>query len=238
MSVKLYNDDCLNILKTIRDKSVDLIVTDPPYELDNHGGTAGTELGKRRLVCDKENYVGFMGRGFDIDSIFSQLLRICKIPNMFIFCSNKQISKIMGYFENIGLPTTLLCWNKTNPTPLCNGKHLSDLEFIVYVREKGSTFNNDTPFDYKRKCFTSSVVPVKNRMHTAQKPIELLKRYILLCSNEDDTVLDCFMGSGSTGVACIHTNRNFIGIEIDKNYFNVAKERIVEEENKLKNKLF
>lgn len=232
MNIQLYNDDCLNVLKTIPDKSIDLVVTDPPYELDNHGGTGGTELGKRRLVCDKQNYVGFMGDGFDIASVFSELLRVCKLPNMFIFCSNKQVSKIMGYFENLNLPTTLLCWHKTNPTPLCNGKHLSDLEFIVYVRSKGSVFNNDTPFDYKRKCFTSGVVSTKDRLHTAQKPIELLKQYILLCSNEGDTVLDCFMGSGSTGVACIETDRNFIGIEIDETYFNLAKSRIEEEQNK------
>jgi DNA modification methylase len=140
----------------------------------------------------------------------------------------------MSWFEQHNLITTLLCWHKTNPTPLCNGKHLSDLEFIVYIRSKGSTFNNDTPFDYKRKCFTSGVVSVKNRMHTAQKPIELLRQYILLCSNEGDTVLDCFMGSGSTGVACCETNRNFIGVEIDKNYFDIAKQRIHDAQDQIK----
>ena len=65
-----------------------------------------------------------------------------------------------------------------------------------------------------------------NKLHEAQKPVELLKRFILLSSNENDTVLDCFMGSGSTGVACINTNRNFMGIELDKHYFEIAKERI------------
>jgi DNA modification methylase len=144
----------------------------------------------------------------------------------------------MSFFEQRDLPTTLLVWNKTNPIPFCNGKYLSDLEFIVYVHDKGATFNNDTPFEYKRKLYSSATVSKKNRLHTAQKPIELLTQYIKLSSHENNTILDCFMGSGSTGVVCIKNNRNFIGIEIDKNYFNVAKERITEEENKLKNKLF
>lgn len=233
MNIQLYNDDCLNVLRTIPDKSIDLVVTDPPYELDNHGGGT-TELATRKLVSDTENYIDFMSSGFNYDSLFNELIRILKIPNMFIFCSNKQVSKIMSYFENMKLSTTLLCWNKTNPSPLCNGKYLSDLEFIVYVRGKGSTFNNDTPFDYKRKCYTSGIVPTKDRLHTAQKPVELLKRYILLCSNPCETVLDCFMGSGSTGVACVETNRNFVGIEIDKNYFDISKQRIHDAQDQIK----
>lgn len=144
----------------------------------------------------------------------------------------------MSYFEKLKLTPTLLVWNKTNPSPLCNGKHLSDLEFIVYVRGKGATFNNGTPFEYKKKCYTSPVVGKKDRIHTAQKPIELLRRYIELSSNEGDTVLDCFMGSGSTGVACVKYKRNFIGIEIDKQYFEIAEKRIKDEEAIMKRKLF
>ena len=68
----------------------------------------------------------------------------------------------------------------------------------------------------------------KNKIHEAQKPIELLERIILLSSDKNDTILDCFMGSGSTGVACVNTNRNFIGIELDEKYFEIAKERINE----------
>ena len=71
-----------------------------------------------------------------------------------------------------------------------------------------------------------------NKLHEAQKPTVLLERLILLSSNENDTVLDCFMGSGSTGVACKNLNRNFIGIELDEKYFNIAKERIEKERQK------
>lgn len=67
---------------------------------------------------------------------------------------------------------------------------------------------------------------VKGKLHPTQKPVDLLKYLIQVSSNENDVVLDSFMGSGSTGVACINTNRNFIGIELDENYFNIAKDRI------------
>jgi DNA modification methylase len=237
MSITIYNDDCLKVLKTIPDRSVDLIITDPPYELENHGG-GKSQLAKRNLCRDTDNFVGFMSNGFNMDAVFNQFIRVCKIPNMYIFCSNSQISKIMSFFEQRDIPTTLLVWNKTNPIPFCNGKYLSDIEFIVYVHLKGVTFNNNTPFEYKHKVYSSSTVSKKDRLHTAQKPTELLSRYISISSKENETILDCFMGSGSTGVSCIQTNRNFIGIELDEKYFNLAKARLEKEESKIKTKLF
>lgn len=227
--IDIKRGDCLELMKNIPDKSVDMVLTDPPYENDNHGG-GKTELAQRKLV--KDLHIDFMSKGFDYDTCFKEMLRICKTPNFLIFCSNKQITKIMSWFETNTKNTsvTLLVWNKTNPSPLCNGKYLSDIEFIVYVRGKGATFNNDTPFEYKHKCYTSPIVSNKNRLHPSQKPIELLERYIRLHSKEEDTILDCFMGSGSTGVACMNTNRNFIGFELDENYFEIAKDRINEAE--------
>jgi DNA modification methylase len=218
-----FKGDCLDIMKNIPDNSVDMILTDPPYKNENHGG-GQTELAQRKLV--KDLHIDFISNGFNYEEIFTQMLRICKIPNFFIFCSNKQISTIMGYFESKKLSTTLLVWNKTNPAPLCNGKYLSDCEFIVYVRGKGATFNNNTPFDYKKKCFISSIVPNKTRFHPTEKPIDLLTQYILLHSNKNSVIIDPFMGSGSTCVACKNTNRRYIGIELDKKYFDIAVERI------------
>lgn len=98
MNITLYNDDCLNVLRSMADASIDLIITDPPYELENHGG-GKNEFSNRDLTSNTSEYVGFMSNGFDYDSVFREMLRICKIPNMFIFCSNKQVSRIMSYFE-------------------------------------------------------------------------------------------------------------------------------------------
>lgn len=227
-NIRIYNGDCLEVMDKLIELGVkvDAIITDPPYELDNHGGGT-TDLAQRKLVKDK--HIDFISSGFNYDVVFNKMLKLCKIPNLLIFCSNKQVSKIMSFFENIkGLSTTLLVWNKTNPSPLCNGKHVSDLEFVVYVRGKGATFNNDVPFSYKKKLYTSPTVNSKGRFHPTQKPVELLQQYIKLHTNKDDVILDCFLGSASTGIASIIEDRKFIGIELDENYFNISKDRLIE----------
>ena len=224
----LINGDCLEVMKGIEDDSIDLVCTDPPYELDNHGG-GNTELAQRDLV--KNLNIDFISKGFDINVVFGEFLRVCKIPNILIFCSNKQISKTMYYFEQRKLSVTLLVWNKTNPSPLCNGKHLSDVEFIVYVRGKGATFNNDVPFEYKKKVYTSSIVSNKKRLHPTQKSVNHIKQYIELHTIKNDIVFDTFMGSGSTCIACMNTNRKFIGIELNEKYYDISVNRI----NNIKN---
>ena len=221
--IKLLQGDCLELLKDIPDKSIDLILTDPPYECENHGG-GSAELAQRDLV--KNLHIDFMSNGFAYDSVFSEFLRICRTPNCLIFCSNSQISTIMSWFEAKSIPTTLLVWYKENPIPLCNGKYLSDCEFIVYVHGKGATFNDSCPFEFKHKLYSSPIVPANNRFHPAQKPIELLEQYILLHSNSSATILDPFMGSGSTAIACYNTDRNFIGMELNKDYYHIAEQRL------------
>ena len=221
--IDLRCGDCLELMKDIPDKSIDLVLIDPPYEQENHGG-GKTNFAQRKLV--KETHIDFISNGFDYEMCFETLLKKCKIPNLLIFCSNKQISRIMNYFENKQLATTLLVWKKNNPIPLGNGKYISDCEFIVYVRGKKAPFNNECNIKNKYKVKIYPTITGKNRLHPTEKPIELLDELIKLHSFENDTVLDCFMGSGSTGVACINANRNFIGFELDNNYFNIAKERI------------
>ena len=110
--------------------------------------------------------------------------------------------------------------------PLYNGKYLSDCEFIVYAHGKGAVFNNDCPYEYKRKVYSSPIVSNENRLHPGQKPVELLKRYILLHTMTGATVFDPYMGSGSTAIAAYNTERDFIGVELDKDYFSTAKQRL------------
>ena len=197
--IKLYQGDCLELMKNIPDKSVDMILCDPPYVYDNHSGGKHEEAGQRFLL---KNKIDFISNGFDIDSTLTEFIRICKIPNILIFCSDKQLSKLLCWFEKRGIRSTVLVWHKLNPVPLCGGKYLSDCEFVVYARNAGVTFNaKETPYDYKRKVYSSSILKNDERVHPSQKPIDLLVRYISLHSNESDTVLDPFMGSGSTGIA-------------------------------------
>lgn len=223
--VALFNGDCLEVMDTLINNGVkvDAIITDLPYELEKHGGTKSAMAKRAAKVRDE---IEFIAQGFDYNKVFEKMLKLCKIPNFIIFCSNNQISKIMSFFENKKLSVTLLVWKKTNPSPLCNGKHISDLEYVVYVRGKGASWNNNAPLAIKYKEKNYPFVSPKERKHPTEKPLELIEEYVLLHSLENQLVLDPFMGSGTTGRACKNLNRNFIGVELDKKYFEIAKERI------------
>ena len=219
----LYNADCLDVMRQLQDKSIDLICTDIPYELNKHGGTRSALTKRNAKVRDE---VEFMAHGIDYDNVFSEFLRLCKVPNIVTFCSNLQIGKIVNWFNNKGLKTDVLVWSKTNPAPLCNGKYISDLEYIIYIHTKGSPFNNGAEFNQKKKCKQYPIVTKNNKYHPTTKPLQLMTDLVNVHSFENNLVLDPFMGSGTTGIACKNLNRNFIGIELDKNYFEIARGRI------------
>ena len=222
--IDLYNGDCYGIIKQIPDKSIDLILTDPPYKYGT-GGIGRSEIGHRAAKLRHE--IDYMSSGYDY-SIFNEFLRVCKIPNMLIFCSNLQLHPILDFFHNYDkLSSTVLVWCKTNPPPLNIAVYKSNLEFCVYVRGKNVTFNfGNVPSEYLNKYYVSKVIQGKEKVHPAQKPIELITRYISVHSKPNDVVLDPFMGSGTTGIVCKKLHRDFIGIELDTDIYNVAKNRI------------
>ena len=214
--------DCLDILRRLPDKCVDLVLTDPPYELDTHGG------GNRKQWKNiHNNFIKDLSFGFDYEQIFNEFIRICKTPNILIFCSNKQISKIMTFFENKKLSTTLLCWHKKGYIPFANGKHISDIEFIIYVRGKNAHWNNDIEVYQKSKILEDNW-RIKNKIHPTEKSVEVIEHLIKLHSYEKDLILDCFSGSGTTAIACHNLKRRFICIERDKEYCEASIKRLEE----------
>lgn len=230
MDIQLYNGDCLELMKNIPDGSVDLVLTDPPYVIETKGGGI---CGKDGLVKQfKENHLDEMKNGFDTQ-VLDEICRVLKKINVYFFCSQKQIMPLLDYFvKEKKCNWNLLCWHKTNPVPACGNKYLTDTEYILFFREKGVKVYGE--FDTK---FTYYVTPSnqkdkKKYGHPTIKPIEILQNLIVNSSLENESVLDCFMGSGSTGVASVNTNRNFIGIELDKGYFDIAEKRIKEAQNK------
>lgn len=246
----LINGDCYEELKKIPDKSIDLIIIDPPYEFVCGGG--GGAFG-----ADKENYhkeylalyketghtketerlrviananrqrdnIKFVSKGFEM-KLLDELARIMKKTNIYIWCSKAQVGKIINYYENHKDNIDILTWHKTNPIPTCNNTYLSDTEYLIFAREKGVKVYGT--FETKRKWYATplNVKDKKKWLHPTIKPLNIIKNLVINSSLKGDTVLDCFMGSGTTGVACKETGRNFIGIEIDEKYFNIAKERI------------
>jgi site-specific DNA-methyltransferase (adenine-specific) len=219
--MKLLLGDCLDKLKELDDNSVDFILTDPPYELDNHGGGQNKEL--HRSLSDK--HIDFISDGFDVENVFAEFERVIKTVNMCIFCSNKQVSKIMSYWEARGYSTTCLIWHKPNPIPFGNGKYVSDIEFIIYVRGKGATYNN-LGMKEQSKVFNYPSPSSKKRIHPTEKPVELLERLIKIHTNPNDVILDAFGGSGSTGEAALGNQRDVIIIEKNEEYFDLIKNRL------------
>lgn len=220
---KIIHADSMDILRQLPDKCIDLILTDPPYELNLHGGVGMGAFCERKLI--KTKHIDFMAHGFDYDTYFNEFIRICKKVNLYIFCSNQQISKIMSWFETKGYLVNLLTWYKTNAVPLVNKKYHSNAEYIICVRESGATFNNLSVAE-STKVFSFPYPTDKDRFHPSQKPVPLFKILIKRKSNKDDLVLDCFSGSGTTAIACHNLKRNFICIEKDETYYKASVERL------------
>ena len=137
--IKLYNDDCINVLKNIKDKTIDLICTDIPYELHKHGGT-NSELAKRSARM--RDSIDFMAYGIDYDSVFSEFIRVCKIPNMIVFCSNLQVGKIISFFSEKGLKTDGTHQNIWNHYSRDNWSRRSYLYCTTRQRARQDQFSN------------------------------------------------------------------------------------------------
>lgn len=206
----LYNNDCMKILPTLDNKSVDLVVTDIPYGEVNrkHGSLRKLDKGKADIIT------------FDLDIFVSELARVTK-GSIYIFCGTEQVSNIRKILVQNKMSTRLCIWEKTNPSPMNGDKiWLSGIECCVFGRFPNATFNEhckNTVFRYP--CG-------RNKLHPTQKPLELIEKLVLASSNEGDTVFDPCMGSGTTGVACKKNNRKFIGIEMDREFYNIASHRI------------
>ena len=226
---KLYQGDCLEVMKNIEDGSVDLVVTDPPYEITTTGAGIYKQADKQYV---KE--LNGMKDGFS-EEVLDELCRVMKKINIYFFCSQKQIIPLLDYFvKKKKCNWNILSWHKTNPIPACGNKYLTDTEFILFFREKGVKVYGS--FDTKRTWYATPLnqSDKKKYGHPTVKPQAILENLVVNSSQEGEVVLDCFMGSGSTGVACLNTNRNFIGIELDERYFNIAQNRIEEAANKTK----
>lgn len=209
---RIYNEDCLEGMKRISDNTVDLVVTDPPYCI----GT--TSNGQKGSWTDNNLIRPFF------DAYFRELKRVCKDKSELYINTDWRtypfLYPIMQKYFNI---KNLIVWDYEW---IKAGSHYRfSHEFIIYaiqgdVKRKFSASERDV-WRIRPINFTS-----KEKLHNAQKPIELVQKMIMNSSNEGDVILDTFMGSGTTAIACIENNRNYIGFEIDENYYQTALRRI------------
>lgn len=230
---KVINEDCFNILKLIPDKSIDLILTDPPYNLrwkqqiELHGRKAFyhnyKEL-KEWDKIDKEFYI----------KIFKEFDRIVKdTGSVIIFCKTELVTWVLeaGIENNFDYKATIN-YVKSNPVPQCRKKnYCSSFETICWLarwHEKKCLFT----FNFKKQKEMHNFIELpicsgkERTIHPTQKPLKLIKHLLEIHSNPGDLVFDPFGGSGTTGVACLELGRKFILIEKDKEYAQIALDRI------------
>ena len=244
----LYHGECIEIMSVIENNSVDAVIVDPPYfdiVKDSFDHQWETEI----------EYLDWLSRTIIL------ALKTLKDGGAFVlFCSRQLVHKISAICESLGLVEQRMiiwcrkrCFNQTRGKALASG-----YEPILYFTKgkENITFNNiKIKSESKRKeysdgtlkdgvslsdCWTDiPALPHNSKEkvnHPTQKPIKLIERIISIVTNPNDVVLDYCCGSGSTGIACLNTGRNFIGIELDDKYFDIAKKRI--DNHKVQHSLF
>jgi len=230
--IDLREGDCLEVMKDIPDRSIDMILCDLPY---------GTTRNKWDSIIP-------------LEPLWKQYNRIIKERGVIVLTAQTPFDKVLGV-SNLKHLKYEWIWQKTESTGFLNAKKmpLKKHENILIFYEKPPTYNpqftRGEPYSYKKmgissenygnskgtekivnegKRYPTSIVTFKKDkgLHPTQKPVALFEYLIKTYTNEGDTVLDNCMGSGTTGIACKNLNRNFIGIELDEKYFEIAKERI------------
>lgn len=210
---ELWQGDCLELMKNVSDNCVDFTLTDIPYD-----AVSRSSNGLRNLDKGKADILTF-----DLQEFLESVLRITR-NSVCIFCGKEQFSFIYDFFAKQNGTVRLMIWEKSNPSPM-NGQYiyLSGVEMGVWFKKSGAKVFNahckNTVFKYPNG---------RSKLHPTEKNHDLLKDLILDNTNENDIVFDPCMGSGSHGLVSIQNQRRFVGIELDENYFNIAKQRIDE----------
>ena len=221
---KIHLGDSYELIKQIPDKSVDLVIIDPPYEIESV--TGGGMLEEKRLVDSMQH---LQDKGLDIGisyDVFDDILRVLKKPNIYIWCNKKMIPNLLNYFvTERDCSFEIISWHKTNALPLCGGKYLTDTEYCLYFKDgiKLNTIYETAKTHYELQINMDDKTHFD---HPTIKPLPIIKNLIINSSNEGDLVLDCFSGSGTTCVAAKELNRRFIGIEIDPHYHKISVDRL------------
>lgn len=221
--MQLIRGDCYEEIKKIPDNSVDLVITDPPYEIKGIHNCKGVIEDRPYLFQMRDSN---LGEGIDL-VLLDELTRVLKNIYIYIWCNKEQIYDYMTYFvEEKGCNFEIMIWHKTNTPPFTNNHYLKDKEYCLLFWDKKCKVVGK--YDTLKTVYTSGINIKDKKLykHPTIKPLDIIENFIKNSTKEGDTVLDCFMGSGTTGVACRNLNRNFIGIEIDEEYYEIRKERI------------
>lgn len=217
----IYNMDCLEGMKSLPDKCVDLVIADPPYVIETSGGGLYTQPDKQYV---KE--LNGMKDGFN-PRVLDELCRVMKRINCYFFCSQKQIQPLLDYFvSGRKCNWNLLSWHKSNPVPACGNKYLTDTEYVLFFREKGVKVGGS--FDTKHTYWVTPLNQKDKKLykHPTVKPQFIIDQLIINSSQPGDVVLDPFLGSGTVAVSAVANGRHYIAYEINPDYFEMAETRL------------
>lgn len=216
--------DCIEILRSdiIMDKSIDLVLTDPPYKFEWHDRW---EFSKNRkyLSQDMTNIGTNLDTNIYHKEFIDLLLSKLKTPNMIFFCNKAQIPEILDVAKSYKLNFDMLVLCKTAPAPLTNNQWLPDKEYAIHLH-KHAKVNWD--YHTKRTFRTAPNFKDTSINHPTVKPLNVIEQIVKNCSNEWDTILDPYLWSGTTAVAYKYLNRNCIWIEINPKYVEIANTRL------------
>jgi len=222
---KIYHMDCLEGMSLIPDKSIDMIATDPPYKITARGnaGSAGGMLQKKLTMQGKI----FKENNIKPSEYLPEFYRILKDgSHCYIMTNHVNLQKMLNTANEIGLKfIKSLVWNKGNK--IMGQYYMNQFEYILFFRKgRGKRINN---------CGTPDILNVPNKktkdangknIHDTEKPVGLMETLIINSSQPNEIVFDPFVGSGTTAIAALKTGRDFIGFELDDNYYRIANERI------------
>ena len=224
--LQLYKGDCLELMRGVGTESIDLIVTDPPYKV----ATGGVPNETNNVILNKNRPKGILTEHSQLIKIipkFSDWIPECyrvlkNGTHAYFMINSSNLIELANEIEKAGFKIhNILTWKKNNCTP--SQFYMKNCEFVIFCRKGKAKYINNIG-DSKTVHEFNNILG--NKVHPTEKPIELMKFYIENSSSKNDVVLDPFMGGGSTGIASLNSNRNFIGFEIDENYFEIATNRI------------
>jgi len=228
MNYSVKQGDSKSLIKGIENQSIDLILTDPPYNLSGYS-TGNIDLPWRKTI--NNDLADWDRNSFEPKEWVEDFKRILKpTGNIFAFTSYNLMGKWHQAFDSEFDTFQYMVWHKTNPAPkIYRAGFLNSCELIICAWNKGHTWN----FSSQKEMHNFIETPIcmgkeriKNPVHPTQKPIKVMQHIIKISTNENDVVFDPFMGVGSTGVAAQNLGRKFIGFELDKEYYEAAIKRL------------
>lgn len=224
--IQLLNKDCIQGMRELANNSIDCVITDPPYNISRK--TNFNTLGERSMDF------GSWDKDFKFYKFIQELPRILKEnSNVVIFNSWENLESLANVMRanNIVVKRCLVL-NKSNPAPFNRDRlFVNDVEFALWGVYNSK--NKPTKWTFSRqekyeKCVINTTVQSR-KYHPTMKDINVIEKLLMILSNKGDTILDPFSGSGTTAIACINNNRNFIGFELDKDYYDISLDRVEKE---------